>query len=81
MATPAPADVFLLDAIEHEPPNTPQGLLRPVNGETADQVLARFGEPTRRIPAVGKPPISRWVYDRFIVYFERDRVIISVVRR
>jgi hypothetical protein len=28
---------------------------------------------------VGDPPITRWVYDRFTVYFENDRVIHSVV--
>jgi hypothetical protein len=28
---------------------------------------------------VGKPPISRWEYPGFIVYFESDHVIHSVV--
>ena len=40
-----------------------------------------FGEPNERIGAVGHPPITRWVYDRYIVYFEYDKVISSVVKR
>jgi hypothetical protein len=27
------------------------------------------------------PVINRWVYDRFTVYFERDRVINTVLNR
>lgn len=52
----------------------------PVRGEDMQQVLAEFGEPADRLPAVGSPPISRWVYDEFRVYFEHDRVIHSVSR-
>ena len=32
-----------------------------------------------KVPAVGKPPISRWEYPGFVVYFEHDHVIHSVV--
>jgi len=78
---PASADTLLIDALAQEPPNSPQGLPRPGNGMTASEVLARFGEPRQRIAPVGNPPISRWVYDAYIVYFERDRVITSVVKR
>ncbi len=80
-ALPAGADVLLIDALAQEPPNAPAGLPRPANGASADEVLARFGEPKQRIAPVGKPPIGRWEYDAFIVYFERDRVITSVVKR
>jgi hypothetical protein len=31
------------------------------------------------IPAVGRPPISRWEYPGFIVYFEHEHVIHAVV--
>jgi hypothetical protein len=41
-------------------------------------VLERFGLPDEEHPAVGKPPISRWDYREFSVYFEADRVIDSV---
>lgn len=51
----------------------------PHRGASKASVAARYGEPRERIAAVGQPPISRWVYDAFIVYFEGDRVIHAVV--
>jgi hypothetical protein len=51
----------------------------PRRGMTMTQVAAKFGTPVTKIPAVGKPPISRWEYPGFIVYFEADHVIHSVV--
>ena len=50
----------------------------PARGSTKESVLAKLGEPARRVPAVGEPPISRWVYGAFTVYFEYDRVLHSV---
>ncbi len=73
------ADTLLIDAISKAPANTPSGLPRPVNGETMDMVHARFGSPLEEMDAVGNPPIIRWVYDKFTVYFEYDRVINSAV--
>lgn len=54
---------------------------RPSRGMSQQVVLTRFGEPQSRLPAVGEPPISRWVYADHTVYFERDRVLHTVVRR
>jgi hypothetical protein len=51
----------------------------PSRGMTMDQVASKFGAPSTKIPAVGKPPISRWEYQGFVVYFEANRVICSVV--
>lgn len=51
----------------------------PVRGMTMEQVATKFGTPVTKVPAVGKPPISRWEYPGFIVYFEADHVIHSVV--
>src|SRR5580658_4265712 len=51
----------------------------PARGMTMDQVATKFGAPVTKVPAVGKPPISRWEYPNFIVYFESDHVITSVV--
>ena len=51
----------------------------PGRGMHMDQVEARFGTPKEKIPAVGEPPISRWVYDNYTVYFERDIVLDSVM--
>jgi hypothetical protein len=51
----------------------------PARGMTMSQVTSKFGAPTTKVPAVGNPPISRWEYPGFVVYFERDHVIHSVV--
>ena len=51
----------------------------PTRGMTMDQVATKFGAPVTKIPAVGKPPISRWEYQGFVVYFEAEHVIHSVV--
>jgi hypothetical protein len=51
----------------------------PTRGMTMDQVASKFGAPSDKTPAVGKPPISRWQYPGFIVYFEGDHVIHSVI--
>lgn len=42
----------------------------PDRGMTQDAVRKQFGNPTRQVAPVGTPPISRWVYDDFTVYFE-----------
>lgn len=55
----------------------PSGMF-PRNNMTRDAVQTEFGDPQEQLPAVGEPPISRWRYPDYTVYFERDRVIISV---
>ncbi len=48
-----------------------------VHGLTQSQVIARFGQPERRhapVPAQGEaptPPIIRWDYSDFSIYFEK----------
>ncbi len=50
----------------------------PVHGLTQEQVIDRFGEPEHRhapVPATGEhptPPITRWDYADFSVFFEKD---------
>jgi hypothetical protein len=51
----------------------------PTRGMTMDEVAGKFGAPAAKIPAVGHPPISRWEYPGFVVYFEYQHVIHSVV--
>jgi hypothetical protein len=51
----------------------------PSRGMTMDEVATKFGTPVTKVPAVGKPPISRWEYPGFVVYFEANHVIHSVV--
>ncbi len=52
----------------------------PTRGIEMNQVLEQYGEPSNRSAQIGQPPISRWVYATFKVYFENDRVIHSVSR-
>ena len=54
---------------------------RPTRGMTAASVESRFGAPQAKDAAVGDPPISRWEYKDFVVFFEYDRVIHAVVKR
>lgn len=52
---------------------------RPQKGMSKAQVEKHFGKPLREESAVGKPPISVWVYPDYSVYFEYDHVIHSVL--
>lgn len=65
-------------------PTVTASISLPQRGDSQQVVLARHGEPLRRHPPVGgsspvQPPITRWDYDRFSVFFERQRVIDAVV--
>ncbi|MBV6423888.1 MAG: hypothetical protein NAOJABEB_01698 [Steroidobacteraceae bacterium] len=51
---------------------------RPSRGATMASVEQRFGAPNSKHAAVGEPPITRWDYAHFSVFFERDRVIHAV---
>ena len=56
---------------------------RPKRGLTMSEVEQHFGAPVTRHPAAGgdtprHPPITRWDYSGFSVFFEHDRVIDSV---
>lgn len=62
-------------------PVSQQGAVRismPAHGDQQAQVLQQFGEPRVRHQSVGQPPISRWDYPGFSVYFEYFTVINSV---
>lgn len=50
----------------------------PAAGMSMQSVERDFGSPRQKLPAVGNPPITRWVYDGFTVYFERTTTIHSV---
>lgn len=59
----------------------PAGVERPHRGATMAAVEQQFGAPKTKLAPVGEPPITRWVYDDFTVYFEYDRVIHAVIHR
>lgn len=50
----------------------------PQLGEAQRAVLERFGLADEEHPSVGNPPITRWDYREFSVYFEHKHVINSV---
>jgi hypothetical protein len=77
--TSANADTLLIDAIKKAQPNSPSGLLRPSTGQSMQMVLARFGEPKEKMAPIGDPPITRWSYEKFTVYFEYNSVVNSAV--
>lgn len=71
----AAGDVLLIESIQSAPQiDTPR------NGLTMDQVRQKYGEPASTVPAVGEPPISRWEYTGFSVFFENDLVLHSVIQ-
>lgn len=56
----------------------------PKRGQSMQQVESSHGAPLRRHAAVGggnprHPPITRWDYQGFAVFFEHQRVIDAVV--
>ena len=53
----------------------------PGRGMSMEQVETRYGEPSRRYASVGDPPITRWEYADFVVYFEYHYVIHSVSKK
>ena len=69
------AEELLLDEIDAAAATAAQ---RPTRGMTMDAVEAKFGAPTTRHPAVGEPPITRWDYPDFSVYFEHQYVLHAV---
>ena len=54
---------------------------KPTRGMSQASVESSFGAPQSSRQAVGDPPITRWEYSGFIVFFEFDKVIHSVSKR
>jgi len=53
----------------------------PKRGQQMRDVRRQIGAPSRVITPVGNPPITRWIYPRFTVYFQRSRVLRAVRHR
>ena len=77
----ANADVLLIDAIAEATPNSAEGLPRPTRSMKMSAVKEKFGEPQQEHPTVGEPPITRWDYAGYSVFFEHDLVLTTVVHR
>ncbi len=72
---PTLADVLLIESIQSSPT-----MQTPRKGLNMAMVRQQFGEPAQQVAAVGEPPISRWEYSGFTVYFEDDLVLHSVIQ-
>ncbi len=73
------ADVLLLESIQAK--SDQQAASWPAKGRSKNAVEAAYGAPVKKVSAVGTPPISRWIYKDFTVYFESEHVIHSVANR
>ncbi|HET9447696.1 MAG TPA: hypothetical protein VFO35_15630 [Steroidobacteraceae bacterium] len=70
-------------ADELKVPAASGGAGKPTSGMSMETVEAKYGAPIRRAPAVGgataaQPPITRWEYPGFVVYFEHNKVVHTV---
>lgn len=50
----------------------------PATGMTMNAVEQTMGTPREKTGPVGRPPITRWVYDGVVVVFEHNKVVQSV---
>lgn len=71
------ADTLLVTSVDAAQASAAE---RPARGTSMASVEARFGPPATRSSAVGRPPITRWDYPDFTVFFEFDHVVHSVRR-
>jgi len=69
-------DVLLIDSIKSAP-----AIRTPRNGVDMASVRQQYGDPISEGAPVGDPPITRWEYEGFSVYFEYDLVLHSVIHR
>ncbi len=76
--TLATALLLSATAARAAPAADPVAAPAPARATTMSTVEQAFGKPDKILPAVGDPPITRWIYPDFTVYFERQYVIHSV---
>ena len=75
-SVPALADVLLIDRIESAP-----AMQTPAKGISMSQVRQQYGDPVTTRAAIGMPPITRWEYEGFSVFFEDDTTLHSVIHQ
>ncbi|HMB57426.1 MAG TPA: hypothetical protein VKM35_09480 [Arenimonas sp.] len=81
VAAGAQAETLLVDRVKSE-----QGNALPKRGNSMAQVEGKFGAPQQKYPAIAgpgsrkrNPPITRWAYANFNVYFEYNHVVDAVM--
>ncbi|GAB2503003.1 hypothetical protein [Arenimonas alkanexedens] len=83
LQSPAQADTLLVERVQAE---SSQSL--PARGQTMTQVEAKFGAPQLKHGAIAgpgdrahNPPITRWDYPGYSVYFEHSHVVDAVAKK
>ena len=76
---PTPAEMTVLEEAAVPAEAKEYTVQLPGRGMSMEMVHNRFGEALEKYSAVGEPPITRWVYKNFSVYFESEFVIHAVV--
>ena len=76
LTAPAMADSLLVQRVERAKASS-----LPRAGASMTDVESQYGAPTEKRDAVGQPPIARWIYPAFTVYFEYDKVINAVINK
>ena len=81
MATPLQAETLEMPSSTPAAPEAAAGytVTLPGRGMNMTQVEEKFGPPLEKLPEVGDPPIIRWIYPNYTVYFEYQFVINSVL--
>lgn len=76
LVVPVQADVLLIEEVRQA-----ENMQLPPNGMNKQEVRSKFGEPAKVHGAVGDPPITRWDYEQWSVYFEYDLVLFTVLKK
>ena len=83
LQAPAHADTLLVERVQTEASQS-----MPARGQTMAQVEAKFGAPQQKhAPIAGpgdrahNPPITRWDYVGYSVYFEHSHVVDAVATK
>ena len=71
------ADTLIIEGLDQSEISASQ---RPARGMTMANVEANWGQPLSKRNAVGDPPITRWEYTNFVLYFEYQHVIHAVTK-
>ena len=69
------------DTLQMQGASAGSGDARPTRGMTQARVESKYGSPVSVKAPVGDPPITRWEYREFVVYFEYDKVVHAVAKR
>ena len=73
------AGFAIADELDMQGTDGTKNMVGPASGTSAESVEAAYGSPIAKKAPVGDPPITRWDYDNYSVYFEHDLVLQSVL--